>query len=294
MLIYISKVGSVNSGSDVISKVYAGPDLVYSAVQPKGYLFRDFDEATGTLSLATGELEDSSEIISIPDYGLFRGFEDCVELTGSVSFPNLESIGNSGMSLCFSGCKGLTGEISFPKLKTIGDYGLDSLFGIQTIVLSGSLIFPQLEIVGEYGMSAAFSSVSGITGVFFPKLTTIKNRGLNGCFQTNSHIKGGVSFDSLVTIGDEGLYNAFNMCSITSVTFPNLESIGKYGMRYAFSDCPLTEEIRFPKLTTIGYKGLQGAFSSISTNVHFKASLSGNTQCTASNLGITGNVYFDL
>ena len=173
----ISKVGSVNSGSDVISKVYAGPDLVYSA-GPKGYLFRDFDEATGTLSLATGELEDSLEIISIPDYGLSHGFNDCPGITGSVSFPNLESIGNNGMSLCFSGCTGLTGEISFPKLKTIGDYGLDSLFGIQTIVLSGPLIFPQLEIVGEYGMSTAFSSVSGITGVFFPKLTTIKRRGL--------------------------------------------------------------------------------------------------------------------
>ena len=71
----ISKVGSVNSGSDVISKVYAGSDLVYSAVQPKGYLFRDFDEATGTLSLATGELEDASSIKSIEDRGLYKGVQ---------------------------------------------------------------------------------------------------------------------------------------------------------------------------------------------------------------------------
>jgi hypothetical protein len=40
---------------------------------------------------------------------------------------------------------------------------------------------------------------------------------------------------------------------------------------------------------------MNNCFSNTSvTQVHFKSSLSGNTQCTASNLGITGNVYFDL
>lgn len=108
----ISKVGSVTSGSDAISKVYAGSDLVYSVIQPNGYLFRDFDPTTGVLSLATGALEDASEIISIPDYGMYYGFYICTGITGNVSFPNLISVDGSGMFDCFRDT-GVTGTVYF-------------------------------------------------------------------------------------------------------------------------------------------------------------------------------------
>ena len=186
----ISKVGSVNSGSDVISKVYAGSDLVYSAVQPNGYLFRDLDDTTGTLSAATGELEDASEITEIPDHGLYYGFYECTGLTGSVSFPNLTSVADYGMNYGFYGCTGLTGSVSFPSL------------------------------------------------------TSIESRSMMHCFMGCTGLTGSVSFPSLTSIGDYGMNNCFSNTSVTQV--------------------------------------------------HFKSSLSGNTQCTASNLGITGNVYFDL
>lgn len=158
----ISKVGSVNSGSDVISKVYAGPDLVYSA-ESKGYLFRDFDPATGVLSEPTGALESGSGITEIVNYRLYYGFNGCKNLTGNISFPSLTSIDNEGMYDCFNSCKNLTGRVDFP----------------------------------------------------------------------------------------------------------SLTSVGRDGLRYCFTGTGVTE-------------------------VHFKASLSGNSQCTADKLGLTGNVYFDL
>lgn len=212
----ISKVGSVNSGSDVISKVYAGPDLVYSA-ESKGYLFRDFDPATGVLSEPTGALESGSGITEIVNYRLYYGFNGCKNLTGNISFPNLASIGNYGMYYCFEFCTSITGNISFPKLTT----------------------------VGSSGMYYCFYACTGLTG--------------------------SISFPSLTSIDNEGMYDCFNSCkNLTGrVDFPSLTSVGRDGLRYCFTGTGVTE-------------------------VHFKASLSGNSQCTADKLGLTGNVYFDL
>ena len=75
-------------------------------------------------------------------------------------------------------------------------------------------------------------------------------------------------------------------------------SIGSRGLYYAFYHCTgLTGSVSFPKLTSIGSRGLYYAFSSCTgiTAVHFPAALSGNSQCTASNMGCTNaTVYFDL
>ena len=91
-------------------------------------------------------------------------------------------------------------------------------------------------------------------------------------------------------------YCFYDCTGITSMSFPNLTSVEDYGMEYCFEGCQaLTGRINFPNLTSVADYGLRGCFSVTGvTEVHFKASLSGNTQCTASNLGITGNVYFDL
>ena len=74
--------------------------------------------------------------------------------------------------------------------------------------------------------------------------------------------------------------------------------IANYGLSYAFYNCAgLTGSVSFPKLTSIGNFGLQYAFRYCTgiTEVHFKASLSGTSQCTSSNMGCTkATVYFDL
>ena len=74
--------------------------------------------------------------------------------------------------------------------------------------------------------------------------------------------------------------------------------ISDYGLSYAFYSCTgLTGSISFPSLTSIGNHGLQNAFYNCTgiTEVHFKSSLSGNSECTASNMGCSNaTVYFDL
>ena len=107
-------------------------------------------------------------------------------------------------------------------------------------------------------------------------------------------------FLPITSIGNFGLQNAFYECKglTGSISFPSLTSIGDSGLRYAFFRCTgLTGSISFPKLTSIGNHGLQNAFYNCTgiTEVHFRSSLSGNSECTASHMGCTNaTVYFDL
>ena len=75
-------------------------------------------------------------------------------------------------------------------------------------------------------------------------------------------------------------------------------SISASGLVSAFYNCTgLTGSVSFPKLTSIGSDGLRYAFYNCKglTEVHFPAALSGNSQCTASNMGCSNaTVYFDL
>ena len=77
-----------------------------------------------------------------------------------------------------------------------------------------------------------------------------------------------------------------------------ITTLANYGLSYAFYRCTgLTGSISFPKLTSIGDSGISDAFLGCTgiTEVHFKSSLSGNSECTASNMGCTNaTVYFDL
>ena len=107
-------------------------------------------------------------------------------------------------------------------------------------------------------------------------------------------------FSPITSIGDNVFRYAFYKCTglTGSISFPSLTSIGEYGLYYAFYGCTgLTGSISFPSLTSIGKRGLQNAFYDCIgiTEVHFKSSLSGNSECTASNMGCKNDaVYFDL
>ena len=100
-------------------------------------------------------------------------------------------------------------------------------------------------------------------------------------------------------VGAFELCYAFYGCTgLTSVSFPNLTSIGVHGLWYAFYGCTgLTRSISFPSLTSIGDSGLRSTFYGCTglKEVHFKSSLSGDPQCTASKMGCTNaTIYFDL
>ena len=105
------------------------------------------------------------------------------------------------------------------------------------------------------------------------KITVIADYGLYYAFYNCTGLTGNISFPSLTSIGESGLSNAFSRCTglTGSISFPNLISIGNYGLNNTFNECT----------------GI--------TEVHFKSSLSGNSECTSSNMGCTNaTVYFDL
>ena len=136
-------------------------------------------------------------------------------------------------------------------------------------------VFPfynSVTSIGERGLYYAFYGCTGLTSVSFPNLTSIGVHGLDGTFHGCTGLTS-VSFPNLTSIGDYGLYNTFYKCTglTGSISFPSLTSIGSYGLRYAFHNCTGLKE------------------------VHFKSSLSGNSQCTASNMGCSNaTIYFDL
>ena len=213
-------IGDLYFGGTKIGEAWFNGQQVYTSALPViNYMFRDID-VNGNLTLATGTLEDASEITSIGNYGLYYAFYKCTGLTGNVSFPNLTSIGSNGLCQAFYGCTGLTG-ISFPNLTSIGSNGLRYAF-YDCAGLTGNISFPNLTSIGSGGLQYAFDNCTGLIGgsVFFPSLTSIESGGLKNSF------------------------------------------------RY-------------------GYPGV--------SEVHFKSSLSGNSECTASNIGNPyATVYFDL
>ena len=150
-----------------------------------------------------------------------------------------------------------------------------SRFYISLNKITGKALpdFSPITSIGKFGFQYAFYSCTGLTGsILFPSLTSIGSYGFQFAFQDCTGLTG-VSFPKLTSISDSGLYHAFYNCTglIGSISFPSLTSIGSYGFQYAFRDC-------------IGI-----------TEVHFKSSLSGNSECTASNMACTNaTVYFDL
>ena len=131
------------------------------------------------------------------------------------------------------------------------------------------------------------------------KITKIGDYGLANAFYKCSGLTGSVSFPNLTSIGAYGLDHTFSGCKgLNGVSFPALTSIGEAALSDAFDNCTgLTGSVSFPSLISVGSSGLAGAFYNCSdiTEVHFKSSLSGNSQCTMSAMGCrNATVYFDL
>ena len=164
------------------------------------------------------------------------------------------------------------------KLYYIPAYSIDATGGvIKCIDVSiGNLdqVFLEVKSIDRGALYYAFYNCTGLTGpVSFPALTSIASYCLKKAFRNCTGLTGSVSFPALTSIGRQGLASAFEGCTglTGSVSFPALTRIVAAGLSYAFEGCT----------------GI--------TEVHFKASLSGNSQCTASNMGCTNaTVYFDL
>lgn len=163
-----NSIAEIYYGNNAISEVYYGNDLVWSASVPEvNYIFRDID-SNGNLTLATGNLEDASNLKKIDTNGLEYGFYNCSGLTGTVSFPNLTTVKAAGLSYAFNGCSQIT-SVSFPKLIEIETNGLYATFGLCTS-LTGSINFSSLTTIRDNGLGGTFSRCTGLTSISFPAL----------------------------------------------------------------------------------------------------------------------------
>ena len=175
-------------------------------------------DGTGAVSRTTiSNALDFSGITSFTNYALSGKFmRSSFYPTQDVEFPNLATIGDSGMNSAFQSCSGIT-----------------------------SVSFPALTSIDNSGMYSAFNGCSGITSVSFPALTSIDNSGMyyafNGCSGITS-----VSFPALTSIDNSGMYYAFRNCEkLESISFPELTQVTSPFNNYTFNGCDALTEIHF-------------------------------------------------
>lgn len=136
-----------------------------------------------------------------------------------------------------------------------------------------SLVFPNLESVPD---------VVYDNGPFYFSLY--------GCPEIKN-----LYFPELKSLGIHGMRSFVNTCpNLCKMEFPKLESIGQYAFEEDFKSCPKLKDIYFPSLISVE----SGAFNSTGTGVklHFKKSLEGNSNFTASYLKISNpsQIVFDI
>ena len=91
-------------------------------------------------------------------------------------------------------------------------------------------------------------------------VTSIGNYGLYGAFQVCTSLTS-VDFSNLTSISDYGLPGAFNGCTgLTSVDLSNVTGIGNYGLSSTFNSCTSLTSVDLSNLQSIGDNGLLSAF----------------------------------
>ena len=163
-----------------------------------------------------------------------------------------------------------------PNEYTFNFYKIDSngkLSGYKTLSVTitdftykgSAILFPEMQYV----------TIKGMTSCSFKYLKSVGYYSLYQ-FAKNSYstISGGVEFPALATIGDYGLYYAFQGCTkITSASFRKLKAVdADYSMQYSFNGCTSLTKVNFTSLATVsGNYSMQLAFSNCKslTEVNF-------------------------
>ena len=136
----------------------------------------------------------------------------------NIIFDNIKIIDANLFYYTFSRCTGITGSVSFPELTSVGGWGLYYAFRGCTGIESVS--FPELTSIDTNGLYCAFYECTGIGSVSFPELTSVGNKGLYYAFRECTGITGSVSFPKLTSVANDGLYCAFTGCTgITEIHF---------------------------------------------------------------------------
>ena len=135
------------------------------------------------------------KIRKISTNGLYEGFSQGKFAFSTVTFENLEEIGNSGLTAAFQNMNSNANSVC---LKVVN--------------------FPKLKIVRQSGLYNAFSGCWELEEANFPELMLLENFALNGTFLNTKLSK--ISFPKLSSIdGDPFGYSAFPT-SVLEIHFP--------------------------------------------------------------------------
>lgn len=291
-----SSIGEVYFGNNSISEIYHGSDLVWSAYQPDiNYLFRDID-SNGNVTLASGNLDDASQINKIGPVALCYAFFKS-NITGRVDLSSVKSMGRSALFTAFQNCDGIT-EVDLSGITDLnGDYAMQSAFyscrNLNTVNLSNLI-----NITGNFSLSSTFASCSSLQNVNLSNLVSdTTSLGFSNTFQGCTSL----ASISLPKLEISRMYQTFRNCSsLISVNLNNLLSVPYQGFFSTFENTNLTE-LRLPSVKSVStdsstfqnmLKGVTGCV------VHFPS----NLQTVVSNLpwatngfgGTNTSILFDL
>ena len=179
-------------------------------------------DSDGNLTMPTLPSITFTGVKSIPSRVFwYKFYSSDFEDGASVSFPDLTSVGDSGMSYCFYSCTSLT-SVDLSGLTTVDSNGLDYCFAycysLTSVDLSG------LTTVGDRGLDRCFYSCTSLTSVSFPDLTSVGDSGMSYCF--------------------------YNCGALANISFPSLTSVqtnsfGTASYNYCFRNCTALTEIHF-------------------------------------------------
>ncbi len=267
-----SGISNISSDTDRIYTIYKGDKLIKFNYAPVvNYIFRDTDE-NGNLTLATGNLEDGSEITKISDYGMYYGFANSNDLIGGVSLPNLKLVGNGGMSYAFYYASGLTGDLYCPNLTRIDSYGFSQAFygtNIKSVDLSN------LISIGTYALQDAFSYNNSLESINLSSLSSVESQGLRYACRScpnlktinlRSHTRG---IDATMFSGDT---------SIENIDLSSLNYLGASALAAAFQNCVNLQTLSFPSLNSNSFGSYTNQFNGMligvtGCTVHFPSNL---------------------
>jgi len=238
---------------------------------PQYYIEKTVD-ANGVLQNGS-TIMDFTGVKSIGAYALYYAYNSNTNISGVITFPDLEEInGNYALGVFAQQATGVTG-VSCPKLKKIqGQYSCVQAFDLTKIVVAD---MPLLEFI------------SGSNSYLFARTDTLTTLNL----QSLAYISG--SLDYLA-----------ERSKIVSMTFYSLKYMGgNQALASAFENSSLLEDIYFPATNSNSFYASNSLMNMLrrcsNVKLHFPNNLSGSSVITGlydyPNFGGTNTtILFDL
>ena len=250
---------------------YATADVNVPTTAPAHYVEKTLD-ANGKLQPGS-TIMDFTGVKSIGAYALYYAYNNNTNISGVITFPDLEDInGNYAIAQFATQATGVTG-VSCPKLKKIlGTNACPQAFDLTKIVVAD---MPSLEFVG------------GESGYLFARTDTLTTLNL----QSLAYIRGSMA-------------NLAERSKIVSMSFYSLKHMGaNQTLASAFANSSLLEDIYFPAADSNSFSA-NNCFMNMLTRcsnvkLHFPNNLSGSSVITGlytyPNFGGTNTtILFDL